>query len=288
MEKLRDAINKARNSRVAATPDSAPVAPLSAPAGDPARPAQPALRPADATDTAWAELAGFDPRPAALRRGRLPSHPDDPGFPVIDLLRTKVIQQARSNKWKRLLVTSPTPGCGKTTLTCALALSFSRQRDFRVVFCEVDLRRPAMAATLGYRPASPRQGFSDVLERKSEFAAEAVRIGASVAVCMNQAPIRNPSALILGNQVGEVIAGIEARYRPDLIVFDSPPMMASDDTLGFLRHVDSAMIVAAAELTTIQQIDQCERELAAQTSVLGTVLNKCRFVEGGYGYGEAY
>ncbi len=287
MEKLRDAINRARAQR---GPDAAPPAATAARPAAPeaARPAAPPLRPADDTDTAWAELAAFDPRPAVLRRNRIPGHPDDPGFPVIDLLRTKVIQQVRNNRWKRMIVTSPTPGCGKTTLTCSLALSFARQRDFRVIVCEVDLRRPAMAATLGYRPTAPRQGFSDVLDRRTTFADEAVRIGTSVAIAVNQSPIRNPSAVILGNQVSDVIAEIEATYRPDLIMFDTPPLMASDDTIGFLRNVDCALIVAAAELTTIQQIDNAERELAAQVSVVGTVLNKCRFAESGYGYGEAY
>jgi Mrp family chromosome partitioning ATPase len=286
VEKLREAINRARAQRGTAegTPASAPktVRPETRPV------APPPLRPADDTDRAWAELTSFEPRPAVLRRNRIPRQPDDSGFPVIDLLRTKVIQQVRNNRWKRMLITSPTPGCGKTTMTCSLALSFARQRDFRVIFCEIDLRRPAMAATLGYRPATPRQGFSDVLDRRTRFADEAVRLGTSVAVAVNQAPIRNPSAVILGNQVSDVIAEIEATYRPDLLVFDSPPLMANDDTIGFLRNVDCALIVAAAELSTLQQIDNAERELAAQVSVVGTVLNKCRFSESGYGYGEAY
>jgi Mrp family chromosome partitioning ATPase len=292
VEKLREAINKARARREAGAVEQAP-RPSAPPrtgatgadtyigAGAPSRDQDPA-------ESAWAELVEFEPRAAALRRSRIPANSHDPGFPVIDLLRTKVIQQVRANQWKRLLITSPSPGCGKTTLTCALALSFARQRDFRVVFCEVDLRRPAMAATLGYRPQEARQGFSDVLDRRTEFRDEAVRLGASVAVAMNQAPVRNPSALILGNQVAGVIADIETRYRPDLMIFDSPPMLASDDTLGFLQHVDSALIVAAAELTTVQQVDQCERELAAQIGVMGTVLNKCRFADDGYGYGEGY
>jgi Mrp family chromosome partitioning ATPase len=285
VEKLREAINRARAQR--GTADAAPAAAPRTSSGDD-RATAPSLRPADGSDTAWAELAVFDPRPAVLRQNRIPSHSDDPGYPVIDLLRTKIIQQVRANGWKRMIVTSPTPGCGKTTMTCSLALSFARQRDFRAVFCEIDLRRPAMARTLGYRPASPRQGFSDVLDRRTTFADEAVRIGTSVAIAVNQAPIRSPSALILGNQIGDVIADIEATYRPDLIVFDSPPLMASDDTIGFLRNVDCALIIAAAELTTVQQIDDAERELAAQVSVVGTVLNKCRFAESGYGYGEAY
>jgi Mrp family chromosome partitioning ATPase len=299
VEKLRDAINKARARREAgmgersAAPAPTPRAgtgtiPTGAVSSPDPRPSASPATDHGGIDAAWAELAGFEPRISALRRSRIPVDSNDPGFPVIDLMRTKVIQQVRANGWKRLLITSPTPGCGKTTLTCALALSFARQRDFHVVFCEIDLRRPAMAATLGYRPPEPRQGFSDVLDRRSAFRDEAVRIGASVALTMNQAPVRNPSALILGNQVGDVIADIEARYRPDLMIFDSPPMLASDDTLGFLQHVDSALIIAAAELTTVQQVDQCERELAAQTGVMGTILNKCRFVEKEYGYGEAY
>jgi Mrp family chromosome partitioning ATPase len=286
VEKLREAINRARAQR--GTTDSTPAAATRTPPAAEARPAAPPLRPADESDMAWAELAAFDPRPAVLRKNRIPGHPDDPGFPVIDLLRTKIIQQVRGNRWKRMIVTSPTPGCGKTTMTCSLALSFARQRDFRVIFCEIDLRRPAMAATLGYRPATPRQGFSDVLDRRTTFAEEAARIGTSVAIAVNQSPIRNPSAVILGNQVSDVIVEIESTYRPDLIVFDSPPLMANDDTIGFLRNVDCALIVAAAELSTIQQIDNAERELAAQVSVVGTVLNKCRFAESGYGYGEAY
>ncbi len=293
MEKLRDAINKARARRESAAaaqghdPEGASPQPAPARPGQRGAPATPS-RDGDPAEAAWAELNSFEPRPAALRRNRIPTDSNDPGFPVVDLLRTKVIQQVRANHWKRLLITSPTPGCGKTTLTCALALSFARQRDFRVVFCEVDLRRPAMAATLGYRAPDQRQGFSDVLDRRTDFRDEAVRIGASVAVAMNREPVRNPSALILGNQVADVLADIETRFRPDLMVFDSPPMLASDDTLGFLQHVDCALIVAAAELTTVQQVDQCERELAAQTGVMGTVLNKCRFSDKGYGYGEAY
>jgi len=293
VEKLRDAINKARARRETIAVGEGPATAVAAPQPAPARAGQRGGSPApsrdhDPAEAAWSELTDFEPRAGALRRSRIPTDLNDPGFPVVDLLRTKVIQQVRANHWKRLLITSPTPGCGKTTLTCALALSFARQRDFRVVFCEIDLRRPAMASTLGYRSPDQRQGFSDVLDRRTDFRDEAVRIGASVAVAMNREPVRNPSALILGNQVADVLADIETRYSPDLMIFDSPPMLASDDTLGFLQHVDCALIIAAAELTTVQQVDQCERELAAQTGVMGTVLNKCRFSDKGYGYGEAY
>jgi Mrp family chromosome partitioning ATPase len=50
--------------------------------------------------------------------------------------------------------------------------------------------------------------------------------------------------------------------------------------------VDAAIIVAAAGQTTVDQIDACERELAARTNVVGVVLNRCRYMGQDYGYGE--
>ena len=47
------------------------------------------------------------------------------------------------------------------------------------------------------------------------------------------------------------------------------------------------LLVAAAETTTIKEVDACERELASQTNVMGVVLNKCRYMDDtqGYSYG---
>ena len=58
--------------------------------------------------------------------------------------------------------------------------------------------------------------------------------------------------------------------------------------LAFAGKVDCVLLVAAAESTSIAEIDRCERELAAQTNVLGVVLNKCRYTEPSYGYGYGY
>ena len=87
----------------------------------------------------------------------------------------------------------------------------------------------------------------------------------------------------------EVLAAIEERWKPDVTIFDMSPMLASDDNVGFMGNVDCALLVAAAESTTLANIDACEKELAQLTNVLGVVLNKCRYSDetAGYGY-EAY
>jgi Mrp family chromosome partitioning ATPase len=81
------------------------------------------------------------------------------------------------------------------------------------------------------------------------------------------------------------IEDIEAAYSPDILMFDMPPMLVTDDNLAFFDKVDCALLVAAAESTTVQQVDICERDLATQTSLLGVILNKCRYMDtSGYDY----
>ena len=86
----------------------------------------------------------------------------------------------------------------------------------------------------------------------------------------------------------EALEAIERALEPDLVLFDMPAMMASDDNYGFLRNVDCALMLAAAEQTAMDVIDVTEREIAELTDVMGIVLNKCRYTEGAYGYEPGY
>ena len=77
----------------------------------------------------------------------------------------------------------------------------------------------------------------------------------------------------------DLIDALEARLRPDVILFDMSPMLVGDDALAFLDQVDCALMVAAAEETTVAEIEKCGADLAKRTQVLGVVLNKCRYME---------
>ena len=69
-----------------------------------------------------------------------------------------------------------------------------------------------------------------------------------------------------------------------MVVFDLPPMLASDDVMAFVPNVDCAILVVAAESTTPREADVCERDLSEKTNVVGVVLNKCRYTPDKYGY----
>lgn len=275
MEKLQQALEKARAERArgAATPRA--TAPASA---------QLTSAPAPTLHELWAEVPPVDLDTQLLRRNRVVTYNSGPDSGAFDILRTKVLLQMRKNGWRRLAITSPTSVCGKSTVTCNLALGLSRQSDLRTIAMELDLHNPSMARILG---RSPDRDVTEMINGDASFAEQAFRIRENVAISLARRATSDPTRHLLSQAMEDRLAEIEEIYAPDLMLFDVPPLLVSDDTRAFLGKVDCALIVVRAEKTTVGQIDTSEREVADHTNVLGVVLNQARFLsgdDGGYDY----
>ena len=96
--------------------------------------------------------------------------------------------------------------------------------------------------------------------------------------------MRSSSELLLSPATAQGVAALKAAFQPDVILYDLPPMLMSDDVMAFVPHLDCVLLVAAAEQTRLDEVDKCEQDLAEQTNVLGVVLNKCRYMGEDYGY----
>jgi Mrp family chromosome partitioning ATPase len=281
MEKLKAALDKARLQReanAAAAPQDA-----LASAGRPGA-AQTTRSSVAASDVevAWKSLASFSPDLRKVGRRRVVSLTAGAEAISFDILRTKVLQLTSAHGWQRIAITSPLAGSGKTTTAINLATSLARQGDMRVILMDLDMRRPGLATLLG---APPGPNVSEVLEGKVSFSDQAYRLGDGLAVSINHISKQAAADLLLRRRTAEVIDEIERAFQPDFMLFDMPPMLVGDDASAFLSNVDCAILVAEAGATTTAQVDTCEKELAEQTNVLGTVLNKCRFgLDGKAGY----
>ncbi len=226
-------------------------------------------------EDAWKALTPCKLNRALLKSYRVASAERGQDAAPYDLLRTKIIHQAQTNGWRRVAIVSPDRGAGKTTILANLAFSFERQHDLRVLCMDLDLRRPSLDKVLGQKTD---HSLSDVLERRVHFREHGLRLGERVGFGFNNGPASNPSELLLSHAAREVLLEIENDYAPDLVFFDLSPLSASDDNIAFLQNVDCAIIIAAAEITSVKRIDQAERQVAELTNVMGMVLNKCRYV----------
>lgn len=271
MERIQSAIAKARAARA-----NQP-APQAAAAGEASR--DPGV------EATWAALAPVSLDPGRLDARRIVAH--RPGLPALpfDLMRTNLMRQLRQKGWTRVAITSPGSSSGKTTTVLNLAFSLARQADLRVMALELDLRRPAMMPTLGL---SGDRRFAGVLDGSVPADGQLLRWGPNLALGMNAEPVHSPAELLSSARAATEVDAIEVRYKPDVMLFDMPPLLVSDDTIAFLDQVDCVLIVAAAEESAVSEIDRCGKELARHTQVLGVVLNKCRFMERdeSYDYGE--
>ncbi|SEW37504.1 Chromosome partitioning ATPase, Mrp family, contains Fe-S cluster [Aliiroseovarius sediminilitoris] len=268
MEKLQAAIEKARRQR-----DGKPRA---------RRSQERSSKPPASMPEAWAELEPFDISASLAQKNRLVSLNGGAAAGPFDMLRTRILQQATNNGWKRIALVSPHSACGKTTTAANLIFSFGRQTDLLTMVLDLDLRRQGLAKVLGLQCDG---NMGDVLQGKKSFAEHGRRFGENVAVGLNRGEVSNASEILQSNQTKVILDELQDDYEPDIMLLDMPPLIGADDNFGFLQNVDCALLLAEAERTTVEQVDIAERQLSELTTVMGVVLNKSHFSDGAYGYG---
>jgi protein-tyrosine kinase len=223
----------------------------------------------------WVEMPELLMDNVVLEKNRVVAHNPVSSAASFDVMRTNLLRILRTNGWSRVAITSPTPGCGKTTVVLNLAFSLARLADIKVLVIELDLRHPSMTTILGQVPG---QNFAGMLMGPQIDLRQIRRVGDNLAFGLTSQALDSPAELLSAARTADVIDELETRLRPDVVLFDMSPMLANDDTIAYLDQVDCALMVAAAEETTVTEVERCGKELSAHTQVLGVILNKCRYL----------
>jgi Mrp family chromosome partitioning ATPase len=240
-----------------------------------------------ATDAAWAALPVLTPNPRQMERERIVSFGKaHPGAVAFDVLRTRLIKVCRDNGWRRVAISSPTKGMGKSVIATNLAFALSRSAETRVVLIDLDLKLLGLKRIFGAREARP---ITDFLGGRKPADAFLQRVGDSLAVGINSHPVRHSSELLQSATARDALAAVEQHYVPDLMILDLPPLLVSDDALALLPQVDAVLLVAAAGETTAKEIKACEALIGNACKLIGVLLNKCRDdAADAYGYYGTY
>ncbi len=265
MERIREAIERAKASRVA---------------GGDAEPGETAVMEAPPPDVAsQTDSTAFRSVPATVDRRHLEAmrvfafDAADPRSTSFDMLRTKVVQMMADRGWQTLIVTSPRGGCGKTFTAINLALSIARQPDRSVVLVDLDIRKPQVANCLGLQPGL---GLLDVLKGKAELGETLVSPdlgGPRLLVLPGQRAPHHLSEVLVSKELKSLVSDLKSRNPSNIVIFDMPPVLATDDVMAFLPQADAVLVVAAVGSSTTAEIAECEQQLD-DANLLGIVLNK--------------
>jgi protein-tyrosine kinase len=226
----------------------------------------------------WGSLlsARLDRRQARKSRIAVASRYDD-AHVSFDVLRTKLLRVLRQNRWTSMAITAPTSGCGTSVLALNLVFSLANLADCRTVLVDLNFRRPRIGKLLGLQVTHSTDEF---VGEQSSIEETFVRYGATLAVGVAGKAMDYSaefSAELLQNaSTHRAIRTLKESLRPDVMLCVLPPLLHADDVVAFLPNVDCTMLVAGAGLSTLAEVEACERELAHSSNVLGVVLNKCR------------
>jgi non-specific protein-tyrosine kinase len=238
---------------------------------------------------------GFVPLMASIKTqfdtlvtARQPRSPIAEAYRVV---RTNLQFSGIENPGGAFVITSAAPGEGKSTTAVNLAVALA-QAGKRVVLVDADLRRPSIHK---FFQMTNDRGLSSLLLPEGpslEFAIRPSGIEGLNILTSGVIP-PNPSELLAGHKMEELIERLRATN--DMIIFDSPPVLAVADTVILAKRVAGAVFVVEGGHTrseVFRRATESMRQVGAK--ILGAVINKVDsrrtsyYYDGYYAYSRYY
>lgn len=223
-------------------------------------------------------------RAIPIQNGLFLEASDHPAATAFDILRTRLLHGLSQKGWKRIAVTSPTHGCGKSFVATNLALSLARRPSSRTALLDLDLRRPALAEMLGVRED---HALAEFLSGEQPLESIFHRHGSTLALGLNGAPVEKASETLHDPETVAALSAMMEQLDPEVVIYDLPPALVNDDVLALAPCVDAVLLVTDGTKTSPDDIRACERMLQDRIPLMGVVLNRAQdFSAGRYRYAK--
>lgn len=184
------------------------------------------------------------------------SAPTELAIESLRSLRTSLhfaMLEARNNV---LMISSPTPGVGKSFVSSNLAVIIA-QTGKRVLLIDADMRKGYLHKLFNL---TPKHGLSDTLAarlKSSEVINHTEVRNLDFISCGFAAP--NPSELLMHDNFNKLISDLSPLY--DLVIVDTPPILAVTDATLVGRQSGTCLLVTRFGLSTAKEIEACKRRL---------------------------
>ncbi|MEH7409934.1 CpsD/CapB family tyrosine-protein kinase [Priestia megaterium] len=213
---------------------------------------------------------------------RLLAHnsPKDPVAEQYRTIRTNIQFSNVDQDIKTIVVTSSGAEEGKSTTTSNLATVYAQQ-GLNVLLIDADLRKPTGHYTFRLEN---HIGLTNVLTRQSTLAQAVQESEIPHLSVLTSGPIPpNPSELLASAQMAELLKEMKEQF--DMIIFDTPPILAVADAQILANQVDGTILVVSSGKTEKDAALKSKELLSnAQGKLLGVVLNNRKVEEGNYYY----
>jgi len=211
------------------------------------------------------------------------TQPEDPGVESLRSLRTALqfaMLDARNNV---VLFTGPTPGIGKSFTSANFAAVLGAGGK-RVLLIDADMRKGHLHQFFGMKRG---HGLSELITSTrtlGDVVHRAVAPNLDLITTGTMPP--NPGELLMSPAMLQILENLSEQY--DLVLIDTPPVLAVSDTQVLAPHAGTVFLVARAEVTALGELQESSKRLGQiGVPVKGVVFNDLdtsRQRYGGYGY----
>jgi capsular exopolysaccharide synthesis family protein len=205
--------------------------------------------------------------------------PRSPAAEAYRTLRTNIQFSSLDRALRTLLATSTAPDEGKSTTLANLAVTIA-EAEQRVILVDCDLRRPSLH-TLFNLPNE--NGLTSMILANEDAPIPFQESGLPGLSVLTSGPLPPRPADILGSRRMEAVIA-RLRDQADIVLFDTPPVVAVTDAAVLATRMDGVLLVFQAGKTSRERARQARQILEkVKAHIVGVVLNNAE-VEKEYGY----
>jgi capsular exopolysaccharide synthesis family protein len=196
-------------------------------------------------------------------------------------VRTSLMLSFPDNPPRSILVTSPSPGEGKTVTALNVAISLT-QTGARTLLVNTDMRKPRLDELFSVGEGGGLTGLLSGAVSMEDSTSEIGVPNLYLLPCGALPP--NPSELLMSRRFREILARLREEF--DYVVFDSPPVGSVSDARILAHFVDCTVLVIRSGSTSRHLARNVLEQLGHSGSrTAGVILNDVDFRSGGRYYG---
>jgi len=198
-------------------------------------------------------------------------HPRSPISEAFRTIRTNLQFASIDHPLNTILVTSCSPGEGKTSVAVNLAI-VAAQTSLSAVLVDADLRKPRVHRVL---KLTNRLGLTDLFIRSQDENRSSIRqstgiAGLSYITSGNLPP--NPSELLSSEKMLDILNQLKSQFKS--VFLDSPPLLVVPDALALAARVDGVLLVVRPATTKWSTLSSgVEKLKQVNANLLGVVIN---------------
>ena len=187
------------------------------------------------------------------------------------MLRTRCLQSMDAMEWKTLAITSTSGKSGNSLTAANLAISIAMELDRTALLVDANFQNPSINKLFGIQAET---GLSDYLLHDKEISSMLINPGIERLVVLPAGkPLFNSTEMLRSPKMVRLVNELRSRYPSRIIIFDMPPILSHDDTLGFSPYVDCVLLVIEEGRTKSDELKHTV-DLLKDINILGTVFNK--------------